>query len=140
MSETVVVRAGKGLLNEVEAGNHHLTADEPVSVGGTDKGPSPYHFLATALGTCKSMTMRMYADRKEWPLESLEVTVSHGREHIKDCADCMSEEGFIHRFIVVITLHGDLSEEQRLRLLEIAGRCPVAKTLSHEIKIIDELR
>lgn len=140
MAGAVVVRAGKGFVNEVEAGDHRLIADEPVKAGGTDTGPSPYDFLATALGTCKSMTMRMYADRKTWPLEGIEVVVSHGREHSRDCEDCMAKEGFIHRFIVSITLHGDLTEEQRQRLLEIAGRCPVAKTLSNEIRIIDELR
>ena len=140
MSAAVVVKTGKGFRTAIEAGEHHFVADEPLSVGGTDQGPNPYDLLAAALGSCKTMTMRMYADRKEWPLESVEVVVSHGREHGKDCEDCKNREGFIHRFIVSITLHGDLTEEQRQRIAEIAGRCPVAKTLSNEIRIVDELK
>lgn len=140
MPEPVVVRTGKGFRTEIEVGEHELIADEPERVGGTDEGPTPYGLIAAALGSCKSMTMRSYADRKGWPLESVEVLVSHGREHAKDCEDCLSKDGYIHRFIVSIGLNGDLSEQQRQRILEIAGRCPVAKTLSNEIRIVDELR
>lgn len=140
MSSAVVVKTGKSFRSTVEAGNHQFIADEPAGVGGGDEGPNPYDFLAAALGTCKTMTMRMYADRKKWPLDSVEAVVSHGREHSKDCEDCLTAEGYIHRFVVTITLHGNLSEEQRQRIFEIAGRCPVAKTLSHEIRIIDELK
>ena len=140
MSGAVVVRTGRTFLSQVEAGHHELVADEPERVGGTDRGPSPYDFLATALGTCKSMTMRMYADRKKWPLESIEVIVSHGREHAEDCVDCDDANKFIHRFVVSIALHGDLDDEQRQRILEIASRCPVARTLSNKIEIVDELR
>jgi uncharacterized OsmC-like protein len=139
MAGPVIVRTGRTFLTTIEAGNHELQADEPVPAGGTDQGPDPYDLLAAALGSCKAITMRMYADRKEYPLESVEVVVSHGREHVRDCADCLSEEGYIHRFASRITLHGDLTEEQRQRLLQIAGRCPVAKTLSHEIRLDDEL-
>lgn len=139
MAAPVVVRSRGTFVNEVEAGPHRFVLDEPVSAGGTDTGPTPYDALAAALGACTSMTLYYYARREKLPLEGVDVTVTHDRQHAKDCADCTSATGFIHRFSVVIDLHGPLSDEQRQQLLVIAGRCPVAKTLSNEIRIDEKL-
>jgi len=132
----VVARTGAdGFATEVRAGNHALLADEPVSVGGTDKGPTPYDLLAAALATCTSMTLRMYAAHKKLDFESATVRVSHGRVHAEDCVDCEQADGQIHEFSRELLLEGDLTEEQRARMLEIADRCPVHKTLHNEIKV-----
>jgi len=135
MGQPVVVRS-KGLFrNEVEAGRHRFVIDEPVSAGGTDEGPTPYDLLAAALGGCTSMTLVFYARREKLPLEGVNVTVTHDRSHAKDCADCTTKSGFINRLRVEIELFGPLTEEQRQKLLEVAGRCPVAKMLGSEIRI-----
>lgn len=140
MASNAVVLHGKGSFRtEVEAGPHRWVLDEPVDAGGTGEGPNPYDMLAAALGSCTAMTLNYYAKREKIPLEAVDVTVTHDREHAKDCADCMTQAGFLHRFKVEIRLHGTLSDEQRQRLLVIAGRCPVAKTLSNEIRIEDIL-
>ncbi len=131
----VVQNSGEGLLTQVRAGRHDLVADEPTSVGGTDLGPTPYDFLLAALGTCTAMTLRLYAKRKSWPLEGVEVGLEHDRIHASDCADCETKEGRVDRIRRAITLTGDLDETQRERLLEIADRCPVHRTLTNEIKI-----
>ena len=132
----VVARTGAdGFATEVRAGNHAFLADEPVSVGGTDKGPTPYDLLAAALATCTSMTLRMYAAHKKLDFESATVRVSHGRVHAEDCVDCEQADGQIHEFSRELLLEGDLTEEQRARMLEIADRCPVHKTLHNEIKV-----
>ncbi len=124
----------------MQLGSHTIIADEPASAGGTDQGPNLYDLLAASLGACTAMTLRFYANRESYPLDALDVTVSHGRIHAADCAECESETGFVHRFDVKIRLEGDqLTDEQRSKLLEIAGRCPVAKTLKREIQIVDEL-
>src|SRR5688572_22829640 len=136
---TVVVHLRGGFRSEVEAGPHRWVLDEPVEAGGTGGGPTPYDALAAALGGCTAMTLQFYAKREKLPLEGLDVSVTHDRQHVKDCADCASTQGFIHRFKVEITLHGPLSEEQRQKLLTIAGRCPVAKTLQNEIRIDEVL-
>ena len=134
--EGVVARTGAdGFATEVRAGNHAFLADEPVSVGGTDKGPTPYDLLAAALATCTSMTLRMYAAHKKLDFESATVRVSHGRVHAEDCVDCEQADGQIHEFSRELLLEGDLTEEQRARMLEIADRCPVHKTLHNEIKV-----
>jgi uncharacterized OsmC-like protein len=135
----VVIRSRGSFRNEVEAGPHNFVLDEPVSAGGTDEGPTPYDMLAAALGGCTSMTLHFYAKREKLPLEGVEVTVSHDRQHAKDCADCMTTSGFVHRFHVEIRLDGPLSEEQRQHLLTIAARCPVAKVLQNEIRIDEVL-
>jgi putative redox protein len=124
-----------GFLTHVTAGNHHLLADEPRRVGGGDRGPNPYEFLLTALGTCSSMTLHMYARRKEWPLQKVSIRLRHERVHAKDCADCESETGLIDQIQREIELEGPLDDDQRQRLLEIADRCPVHRTLMNEIKI-----
>lgn len=136
----VTVEGGpEGFRNAVRAGKHMLTADEPEDVGGTDQGPNPYDFLLAALGACTSMTLRMYANRKEWPLQGVLVTLTHDRIHANDCEDCESEKGLVDVIERKIALEGPLDDEQRQRLLEIAEKCPVHKTLTTETKIRSSL-
>lgn len=139
--EVVVTERGTGkFANIVRVANRHaLLADEPASVGGDDTGPAPYDFLLAALGTCTSMTLRMYADRKGWPLEDVAVRLEHGKIHAKDCEACETESGKLDQITKEIVLFGDLDAEQRQRLLEIADRCPVHRTLHSEIHITTEL-
>jgi uncharacterized OsmC-like protein len=139
MAMPVVVRSRGAFRSDVEAGPHRFVIDEPVDAGGTAQGPTPYDLLAAALGGCTSITLHYYAQREKLPLEGVDVTVSHDRQYAKDCADCVAHAGFIHRFRVEIRLLGNLTSEQRERLLGIANRCPVKKTLSSEIKIDDVL-
>jgi putative redox protein len=120
---------------EVEAGPHQFVMDEPESAGGTATGPTPYDMLASALGGCTGMTLQYYARREKIPLEGVDVTIVHDRQHAKDCADCNSHAGYIHRFTVSLRLHGPLDAAQRQQLLAIAGRCPVSKTLASEMRI-----
>ena len=138
----VVVRGGKrGFATLISAGGHPLLADEPASVpGGTDTGPSPYGLLLAGLGACTSMTLRMYADRKRWPLDAVTVRLKHEKIHAEDCADCETKTGRVDAITRELTVVGDLDAEQRQRLLEIADRCPVHRTLEGEIKIRTELR
>jgi putative redox protein len=136
----VVVRgASSGFVQEIVSGGHRLASDEPVSLGGTDTGPTPYDLLLAALGSCTSMTAGVYARRKGWPLESVTVRLTHSRIHAADCANCETEEGMLDRIDVSIELEGLLSEEQRARLLEITERCPVHRTLRSEIEIVSRL-
>ncbi len=139
MTSSVVLHSRGSFRTEVEAGPHRFVVDEPVDVGGNGEGPTPYDMLAAALGSCTSMTLYYYAKREKFPLEGVDVTVSHDRQHAKDCADCTTQSGYIHRFKVEIGLLGPLTDDQRQRLLTIAGRCPVAKTLGSEIKIDEVL-
>jgi uncharacterized OsmC-like protein len=128
----VVVRTGEDLRTETEADGHELVADEPTSLGGTGAGPTPYDYLLAALGSCTTMTLRMYADRKGWPLESVTVRLSQDRIHAADCEECETEEGRIDRIEREIELEGPLDEKQRRRLLEIADMCPVHRTMQTE--------
>lgn len=116
------------------SGKHDLLGDEPAPHGG-DLGPTPYDYLLMALGSCVAMTVRMYADRKGWDLESVEVQLNQERVHSKDCEKCASDQGFIHKVEKVVKLTGTLDEDQRRRLVEIADKCPVHKTLTNEIVI-----
>jgi uncharacterized OsmC-like protein/fermentation-respiration switch protein FrsA (DUF1100 family) len=124
----------------INADGHRFNSDEPEAYGGTNTGPSPYDFLSVALGSCTVMTLNMYARRKQLPLQSVRVDVQHGKIHAKDCEDCETESGKVDRFQRLVTLEGDLSDEQRLRLLEIADRCPVHRTLHSEISITSKLQ
>jgi len=130
-----VTESGSGrLAQRMMLSGHELVADEPQPIGdGT--GPAPYDLLLSALGSCTSMTLRMYADRKDWPLERVTVELQHSRIHARDCAECETESGMVDRIERAITVEGDLTREQRNRLLEIADRCPVHRTLTSEIDI-----
>ena len=134
---TVLVRetgAGK-FQQDVLSGPHRFLADEPVKVGGFDSGPGPYDLLLAALGACTSMTLRLYADNKKLPLERVSVRLTHNKIHAEDCLNCETKEGKIDRIDRNITLEGQLDAEQRKRLLEIADKCPVHRTLESEIEI-----
>lgn len=119
----------------VQTSSHRLISDEPPAVGGENLGPNPYEYLLAALGTCTSMTIRMYANRKKLPLENIDIDLSHDRIHAQDCEQCESDGGMVDRITKVIRLQGDLSEQERTRLIEIADRCPVHKTLHNELLI-----
>lgn len=129
----VVARTGTALRTNVTANAHALVADEPVSAGGADSGPTPYDYLLAALGSCTTITLRMYADRKGWPLEMVTVRLGHQKVHAGDCAQCETKDGRIDRIGLDIELEGPLDEPQRRRLLEIAERCPVHRTLESEV-------
>jgi putative redox protein len=138
--KSVVVRGRAGALRQdIEAGGHHLVSDEPVEWGGADAGPTPYDLLLAALGSCTAITLQMYARHKAWPLEGIEVRLRHEKIHARDCADCETKEGRIDRIEREIVLRGALDDGQRARLLEIADRCPVHRTLSAEIRISTRL-
>ncbi len=131
-----VTETGVGTFQQsVTAGPHHLIADEPVDVGGLDTGPSPYDLLLASLGACTTMTLRMYADRKGLALSGVSVRLQHSKIHASDCASCETSEGRIDRIDKVITLEGDLDDVQRARLLEIADKCPVHRTLHSEVQV-----
>ncbi len=132
----VIVRGNAtGFAQEIVAGSHRLTADEPIEFGGKDTGPGPYDLLLAALGSCTSMTISLYARTKKWPLESVTVNLRHAKIHAADCQDCETKEGKIDRIEREIQLVGTLNPEQRKRLLEIADKCPVHRTLKSEIEI-----
>jgi putative redox protein len=133
--ETVVHGSASGFAQEIVVGSHRLPADEPAALGGTDTGPTPYDLLACALGACTSMTLALYARRKRWPLEAVTVRLRHSKIHAADCADCETKDGMLDRIECDVELHGGLTDEQRTRLLEIANKCPVHRTLTSEIEI-----
>jgi putative redox protein len=136
MGVVVVEDSDAGPLAEtIRSGVHVLRADEPVANGGSDTGPNPYDYLLAALGSCTAMTLRMYARLKKWPLQKVTVRLKHDKIHATDCAECETKEGKIDRVERLIELDGPLSDEQRQRLLEIANRCPVHRTLTSEIHI-----
>ena len=131
-----VSEAGEGKLQQaISLGRHRLVADEPVALGGLDSGPGPYDLLLAALGACTSMTLRLYADRKKLPLDHVSVELRHQKIHAKDCAECETREGMLDRIERRIALEGDLDPASRARLMEIADKCPVHRTLKSEIDI-----
>jgi uncharacterized OsmC-like protein/alpha/beta superfamily hydrolase len=130
---------GGHLVQRIRAGRHLLVADEPVAVGGEDAGPGPYDYLLAALGACTSMTMRLYAERKGISADRFSIRLSHRRIHAEDCTDCDTKDGDIGEITRDITIAGDVTGAERARLMEIADRCPVHQTLSHEIKIRSSL-
>jgi putative redox protein len=130
----VVAESGGGKYRQhVLAGRHRGLADEPVSAGGDDAGPSPYEMLLSALGACTSMTLRMYAEMKKLPLRHVSVELRHEKIHAAACQECDTKEGKIDRIERIVTLEGDLTQEQRQRMLEIANKCPVHRTLHSEV-------
>jgi putative redox protein len=137
MSRNVVVKGGpSGFRQVILVGPHQLLADEASAAGGNDAGPDPYEFLLAALGTCTNMTLRVYADRKGWSLQNVHTALSHVKSYVADCEDCEKSVAMVDRIERRITLSGDLSAEQRERLLEIANRCPVHRTLTSKIEIL----
>jgi putative redox protein len=135
----VVVTSLANLQNEVRyEGGRAFTTDEPAALGGDGAGPDPYTLLAAALGSCISMTVRLYARRKGWPVGRVTVRLSQRRQHARDCAECETEgEAFVHRIERAVEIEGDLTEEQHARLQEIAHKCPVHRTLTSEIVVAE---
>mgnify|MGYP002635670177 CR=1 FL=1 len=133
-----LITGGDGYTTRIKLGTHEIVADEPVSAGGFDFGPSPYELVSAGLAACTAMTMKMYANRKEWKIDEIVVHVKHDRRHIDDCVDCEDPKLKIDYFDKKIELKGDLDEAQRQRILDIASRCPVHKTLLSEIRISTE--
>jgi putative redox protein len=136
----VVVRGnGVSYAQKILADSHHLAADEPVAAGGTNSGPTPYDLLLAALGACTSMTVGMYARRKNWPLQGVVVRLRHAKIHAADCATCETKGGFLDRIECELELAGPLSAEQRSKLLEVSEKCPVHRTLQSRIEIQSSL-
>lgn len=133
----VVIRTGaSGFRTEIAASGHTLVADEPAALGGTGEGPTPYDYLAAALGACMAMTIRLFASRRGWPLEQVTVRLRHSRVHETDCEDCETHEVGIDQFERDVELSGSLTPEQHLGLLRIADRCPVGQTLARGVRIV----
>ncbi len=131
----VTARTGSGLYTEVTANGYSMVVDEPVAFGSTGAGPTPHDCLLAALGGCTAMTVRMYADRKGWPLASVLVRMEHSKIHARDCEECETENGRIDRIELELEFKGPLDEQQRRRLREIAEKCPVHRTLDSEVLI-----
>src|SRR5256714_4611764 len=133
--QIVVHGDARSFQQEITAGKHHFGADEPLSAGGGDAGPDPYDYLLASLGVCTSMTVGLYARRKQFPLENIKVSLWHSRIHAMDCEECETKEGMLDRIDVEIELTGSLTAEQHAKLMEIAAKCPVHRTLTSEINI-----
>ncbi|WP_020528412.1 bifunctional alpha/beta hydrolase/OsmC family protein [Flexithrix dorotheae] len=139
-SQVVTRTSNDGFTTDVKSGNHYQTADEPEEVGGKDFGPTPYHYLLAALGSCTSMTLRMYADRKKIPLDEVKVHLSHEKSYLEDCKNCETDKSKIDKIERVIELEGKLKPEEKEKLLEIADKCPVHRTLHNQIVVNTTLK
>jgi putative redox protein len=138
--EVTVTDAADGpYAKDIVIGSHRLRADEPKSAGGADTGPTPHELLLAALGGCTAITLRMYAERKKWPLQRLTVRVRHERINAEDCKTCETKEGKIDRIERLIAMEGPLDDAQRARLLEIADKCPVHRTLTSKVAVDTKL-
>ncbi|MBI3725529.1 OsmC family protein [bacterium] len=135
MAEVVVTSTGPRLEQAIATGKHELAGDEPAELGGDDTGLSPYDFLLAGLGSCTSMTLLLYARRKKWPLERVTVKLRHKKVHATDCEDCETKDDMLDEIERDVHLEGPLDQEQRGRLIQIANKCPVHKTLTSEIAI-----
>jgi putative redox protein len=134
-ADVIVRGSSKSFLQEIEAGPYRLRADEPISVGGTDTAPDPYDYILVGLGACTSMTIGFHARRMRLPLESITVSLRHSRIYAKDCEECETKDGMLDRIDVEIALTGALTSEQRAKLMEMAAKCPVHRTLTSEINV-----
>jgi putative redox protein len=137
--EVLVNSSLTAYVQNISVGPHRLQADEPSDSGGNDAGPNPYELLLAALGACTSMTVRMYAERRLWPLQGVQVRLTFSRIHAADCAECDTKKGMVNQIDIEISFQGDLSENQRDRLIEIANNCPVHRTLASETQIRTKL-
>ncbi len=137
---TIEATLTTGYQVQISGNGHTWLADEPVSSGGADSGPSPYEMLLGALAACTCMTIAMYCQRKEWPLDGIAVRFTHDRVHAKDCEECdQDDKGLLDRVQGTVSVTGDFTDEQRERIQSIAGRCPVNKTLSKGVTIIEDV-
>ncbi len=140
-NQQVVVRLGQDkFTTDIVAGRHAFRADEPVAVGGNDYGPSPYDLLLASLGACTVMTLRMYVNRKKWDVEEMVVHLSHNKDYAKDCEDCEASDTKIDHIYKYISIKGNVDAKQKARMLEIADRCPVHKTLHNPLKVVTKLQ
>ena len=139
MRKVTAVSGKRPYVVEISSGKHQWNADEPPDLGGEDAGPSPYELLLGAVGACMMITSRMYAERKGWPLKSISVELDFSRVKAEECEDCESEKGLVSQIGIQMSLQGDLDEAQKRRIFEIAGKCPVKRTLEGEVKIRSEL-
>jgi len=140
MASEAVIKRLDNMETEIQIGKHRLIGDEPHCKGGEDRGPDPYGFLLAALGSCISMTLTLYAGRKEWPLEDVEVRLSHDKVYWEDCLECDETDGeagtMLDRIEKEVILHGPLDDAQRERLLDIANKCPVHRSLTGKVVIV----
>lgn len=136
---TITVRSIDGYQNEIIAGDHVVFVDEPADVGGNDTGPNPYELLLGALGACTSITVTMYAARKKWDLQQVQIDLDLDRNYAQDCADCAEKDTKLDRVTVRVGLRGNLDDQQRQRLFDIAKRCPVHQTLKSSFRIEHEM-
>ena len=134
-NQVLIRLAGEGFTTEIKTPHHHLLADEPIEVGGANLGPTPYDLLMASLGSCTAMTLKMYAERKGWPLTEVQVYLNHDKVHLDDSKASEDPGAKVSQFTRIIELEGDLDDDQRQKLLEISNRCPVHRTLQEEIKI-----
>ena len=134
-TDVIVQGKANGFAQDIMIGTHRIKGDEPIAVGGTDTGPGPYDFLLAALGSCTSMTVSMYARRKNWPLENVTVRLRHSKIHAEDCEDCETRVGMLDRIELDLHFDGALTDEMIQKLREIADKCPVHRTLTSEIDI-----